>query len=300
VTHESIGFEEATDSLLDHLRTQRNFSPHTLRAYAGDLRQLAGFLRGDGVGSPLAVDHLAVRRYLLFLRDHGYSAKTIARKLSSARALFRFLVDEGRLAYSPIFAVRVPRGRRTLPRVLGESEIRDLLDAPDPETLLGRRDRAILETLYSTGIRNSELVSLDARDLDLPGAAARVRGKGKRERLVPLGSFAVAALDHYLDARKDAPLEPDAPVFVNRFLERLSDRGVRKILRKNLLRAGLPESVTPHTIRHSFATHLLDRGADLRSVQELLGHKNLSSTQIYTHVSTERLRRIYEKAHPRS
>lgn len=295
-----LSFDDAIDTLIEHLRTQRNFSEHTLRAYASDLQQFACFFRTEGLTTPLEVDHLGVRRYLLMLRDKDYSAKTVARKISSTRSLFRYLTVEGILAYSPFFAVKTPRGKRTLPRVLGEREIKALLETPDTDTFLGRRDRAMLETLYSTGIRNSELVGLTIGDVDLLGEVAKVFGKGGRERYVPLGSYAVKAIEDYLDSRPDTPLRDEAPMFVNRFTERLSDRGVRKILQKNLARAGLPSSVTPHTLRHSFATHLLDRGADLRAVQELLGHKNLSSTQIYTHVSTERLRRIYEKAHPRS
>ncbi len=292
-------FDEAIDSLLDYLRTQRNFSEHTLRAYASDLAQFAGFFLDDGRKGPLDIDHLGVRRYLLMLRHRGYSGKTVARKISSARGLFRYLTHEGITAYSPFFAVKTPRGARTLPRVLGEQEIAALLAAPDARTELGRRDRALIETLYSTGIRNSELVTLNVGALDLIGGVAKVFGKGSRERFVPLGSYALRAIEEYLDKRTEPKATDDAPVFVNRFGKRLSDRGVRKILQKNLALAGLPSSVTPHTIRHSFATHLLDRGADLRAVQELLGHKNLSSTQVYTHVSTERLRKIYEHAHPR-
>jgi len=222
---------------------------------------------------------------------------------------------------SPLFAVKTARGRRTLPRVLGESEIEALLATPDPDTPAGLRDRALFETFYSTGARVSEIVRLDLGDLDLAGEVAKVFGKGARERFVPLGRFAVEALEAWLDTRAThgpaassttpstrpsttpatvTELAPGDPVFTNRFGGRLTDRGVRKILAKNLAKAGLPASVTPHTLRHSFATHLLDRGADLRAVQELLGHADLSSTQIYTHVSTERLREIYEKAHPRA
>ena len=233
----------------------------------------------------------------------------MARKVSAARTLYSFLIDEGVVESSPLFAVKTSKGARTLPRVLGEKEIETLLATPDPETRPGLRDRALLETLYSTGARVSEVVRLDLRDLDLAGEVAKVFGKGARERFVPLGRFAVEALEAWLDARAkdratahplDPALSPADPVFVNRFGGRLTDRGVRKILAKNLAKAGLPSTVTPHTLRHSFATHLLDRGADLRAVQELLGHRDLSSTQIYTHVSTERLREIYEKAHPRA
>jgi integrase/recombinase XerC len=292
--------EASVASFLEHLGTQRNLSAHTRRAYAGDLGQILEFLRSEGVQRPGDVDHLAVRKLLLMLRDRSYAAKTVARKIAAARSFFRFLMQEGELAYSPFFAVKTPRGRRSLPRVLGEEEILRLLDTPDPTTFLGLRDRAIFETLYSTGLRNAELTGLRVRDVDLLGEVAKVFGKGGRERFVPLGSHAVRALRAYLERRRDAPLAGDAPVFVNHAGRRLTDRGLRKILHRNLLKAGLPASSTPHTLRHSFATHLLDRGADLRAVQELLGHKNLSSTQIYTRVSTERLRKIYEKAHPRS
>jgi len=300
VARATVDLESAVQSFLEYTGTQRNFSPHTRRAYAADLAQLANFCNEEEIRTPDAIDSLVVRKFLLMLRTHGYSTRTVARKIASARSFFRFLHQEGVIEYSPFFAVKTPRGHRALPRVFAEEEVLQILETPDRETRLGLRDRAILETLYSSGIRNSEMVGLRIRDVDLLGEVAKVFGKGGRERFVPLGSHAVEALREWLATRQDPPPRPDDPVFVNRLGGPLSDRGLRKILRRILLRAGLSASGTPHTLRHSFATHLLDRGADLRAVQELLGHRHLSSTQIYTRVSTERLRRIHESAHPRS
>ncbi len=288
--------EDRLDAFLESLRTHRDASFHTQRCYASDLIQLVEFLEKEGVASPEEATALTARRFLLHLRERGYRAATLGRKVAAVRAFYRYLVRQGRLTYHPFLALRPPKKEKRLPTFLDPAEVEKLLGAPD-----GLRDRAILETLYSTGIRVSELVGLDLRDVDLIGEVARVRGKGRRERLAPLGSFAVSAIEAYLAERRKLAAElPDSPLFVNRLGRRLSDRGVRKRMREALLRAGLTGRGSPHTLRHTFATHLLDRGADLRAVQELLGHRNLSTTQIYTHVTTERLRRVYDGAHPRA
>jgi integrase/recombinase XerC len=234
-----------------------------------------------------------LRGFLVALNGKGLSRATVARYLAAARSYTRFLAREGILAKDPARALRAPSGRRPLPLHLGEQDVGRLVEAADAP-----RDRAILETLYGGGLRVSELVGLDRDDLDLRAGVARVRGKGRKERLAPLGTAAVRALRDYLDGRP-AVADP-RPVFLNRHGSRLTVRSVHRLLGAAALRAGVDPRTTPHTLRHSFATHLLDRGADLREVQELLGHRNIATTQIYTHVSVERLKKVYDRAHPRA
>ena len=291
------------DRFLEYLETERGFSEHTLRAYSADIVEFARFVDKGGALGPGGVDRLALRGYLADLRGGGRSRATVARKLASVRAFFRYLVREEVIEENPAADLRAPRRDRRLPTVLDENQVRTLIEQPDLSTFLGLRDRAILEVLYSTGIRASELVGANVEDVDLIGGVIRVRGKRKKERLAHLGSYAVVAVREYLDARR---LERRAPMFdrrallVNRLGRRLTDRSLRRTLNKYFRQAGLQLRVTPHTLRHSFATHLLDRGADLRSVQELLGHESLQTTQVYTHVSAERLRQVYDGAHPRA
>jgi integrase/recombinase XerC len=288
--------EDRIDQFIDYLKHQRGASVHTQRSYASDLVQFAEFLEKEGVRAPEEASAQVARRYVLHLREKNYRGATLGRKIASVRSFYRHLVRRGEIAYHPFLAVRAPKKEKRLPRFLDPGEIEKLLAGTE-----GPRDRAIFETLYSTGIRVSELVGLNLRDVDLLGEVVRVRGKGNVERLAPLGSFAIRAIEAYLpERRKIAAEHPEAPVFVNRLGKRLSDRGVRKRMRGVLAKAGLAGRGSPHTLRHTFATHLLDRGADLRAVQELLGHKNLSTTQIYTHVTTERLRTVYDGAHPRA
>lgn len=297
-------FEEAAGRFLTHIKEARNYSDHTLRAYGRDLHQFAAFLEETGACTdPAATTRLDVRAYLAHLGGLGVGKRTVARKLSTLRSFFKFMVVRGMRTKDPCAGMRSPRLGRTLPRFLDEEAVVRLLTAPKGDSLPACRDRAILETLYSGGLRVGELVGLDVRDVDLIGEVIKARGKGKKERLVPIGRPAASAVEAYLDRRRRdrefVAVEPEA-LFLNRFGRRLSARSVARLLRKYLLLAGLPADASPHTLRHSFATHLLDRGADLRSVQELLGHENLSTTQVYTHVTTQRLKKAYEKAHPRS
>jgi integrase/recombinase XerC len=291
------------DTFLEHLESERDCSEHTIRAYSTDIVEFVRFADKGGALPPDAVDHLLLRRYLAHLRSGGRSRSTVARKLASIRSLFRYLVREEVMEDNPAADLRTPRREKRLPAVLDELQMRTVLELPDTSTFLGLRDRAILEILYSTGMRAGELAGANVEDVDLIGEVVRVRGKRKKERLAPLGSYAVRAVQEYLDARR---LHPRAALFdrrallLNRFGQRLSDRSLRRTLAKYFRQAGLSLNVTPHTVRHSFATHLLDHGADLRSVQELLGHASLQSTQIYTHVSAERLKKVYDKAHPRA
>jgi integrase/recombinase XerC len=290
---------------LRYLQIERGVSPHTLKAYREDLTAAAEyFAEEDGTTpDPASLTAVELRGLLSALHDAGFAKTSIARKLASLRSFYRFGQREGWIKSNPARALRNPRKGRTLPHFLTTDEIGKLLAAPPKGEPLGLRDRAILETAYSAGLRVSELVGLNDGDADLAQGVLRVRGKGRKERLAPLGSYAVKALQAWLKTRTLSPKEPqgrEAPVFTNRFGRRLTTRSVGRLLEKYLRETGLDRRTSPHTLRHSFATHLLDRGADVRSVQELLGHKSLVTTQIYTHVSTANLRAAYEKAHPRA
>lgn len=321
---------------LDYLKYERRFSEHTAKCYGADLRQYGEFLVvgvsdgrlldtepispvGQQGGSATAVatqantkvDELLlsastdiVRTYLAFLNEKQYSKATIARKLATLRSFYKFLVKRNQLTSNPVVAVRTPKQEKKLPRFLDYEEVKKLLDTPPLDNWLGARDRAILETLYSTGIRVSELVALNMDDVDFLGEIVHVRGKGKKERITPIGSSALQVIQYYMEYRNKRAQNNtnfDSKVlFVNKHGRRLSTRSVRRKMDKYLKMAGLDPAISPHTLRHSFATHMLNNGADLRSVQELLGHQSLSTTQIYTHLTTTKLKDVYESAHPRS
>ena len=304
--------KELIERFLEHLRVERNASPHTLRSYASDLEQFrsflwsAGFPRDEKKGDVRVekIDHLAIRAYLSHLyRENKKSS--LARKLAAQRSFFRYLVDEGLITRSPAEIVATPKQEKNLPSFLPVDEVFALVEKPDPATPWGTRDRAILETLYSCGIRVSELVGLSDGDADLHLGIVRVYGKGRKERIVPIGEKAIEALRAYLPRRDEVLARrkksgPRAPLFVNPRGTRLTARSVARILQKHVLRSGLLRKVSPHALRHTFATHLLDAGADLRVIQELLGHVSLSTTQRYTHVSMDKLMEVYDKAHPRA
>jgi site-specific recombinase XerD len=287
---------------LDELAATRGASPHTLRAYGADLAELVAHLAERGIEDPRAVTARTLRGFLVELDGRGLSGATLGRKLSAVRSFFRFLLERGAVDSLPTAGLRQRRGARPLPGVLGREEVEALLAAPDVSTALGRRARALLELMYSAGTRAAETVGVDRADLDLGRGVVRVRGKGRKERLAPLGKPAVAALRAYLadPERPRARPADSAAVFLNRRGGRLSTRALGRLLERCCREAGVMRRATPHTLRHSFATHLLDAGCDLRAVQELLGHAHLVTTQIYTHVSIERLRAIYEQAHPRA
>jgi integrase/recombinase XerC len=288
-------------AFLGHLATERQASPHTLRCYEDDLSQFAGYLLeavGEGA-DPTAVDARRLRSYAAWLGTRGYAASTVSRRLASLRSFFRYLRRQGAIAGDPAGGLRNPKQPKRLPKPLGVEDVARLLDSIPTATPLGVRDRAMFETMYGGGLRVSELVGLDVAGLDLGQGLVLVRGKGRRERLAPIGPVASAWLGRWLAVRR--PLRAAEPsVFVNNRGTRLSTRSVGRLLEQYLLGLGLDPSASPHTLRHSFATHLLDRGADLRSVQELLGHRSLTTTQIYTHVSGERLHDAYQDAHPRA
>ncbi len=321
---------------LEHLDRQRNFSEHTVRSYRTDLVQFCRFLVGveNGAGAtesdePLVLNEAQlktlsrrllsakpteVRAFLTVLRNEEYSRSTIARKLASLRSLYKYLVRTGQMKTSPASVVRSPKQIKRLPACLDEAQVARLLSAPltaedDKPSPAGRmpamRDRAILETIYSAGLRISELVGLNIEDMDLTEGTLHVRGKGMKERIAPLGSPAATAIEEYLRLRREF-FQPgqgragsdERALFINKLGGRISDRSVRRKLDKYIRQSDLDGKISPHTLRHSFATHMLNRGADLRSVQELLGHKSISTTQIYTHLTTARLKETYDKAHP--
>jgi integrase/recombinase XerC len=298
--------DDALAEYLRHLALEKNASPHTVKSYREDLTQALEFFRGRLAGRALTPSHLTtrlVRAYLAWLHEQGYAKTTVARRMAAVRSWCRFLCRQGTLDANPAQGLRGPRQDKKLPHFLSEGDLRRLLETPDPETPLGVRDRAILETLYSAGLRVSELTGLNVDDLDLDDGLATVRGKGKRERLALLGKDALTALRQWLESRnalQEQHRRAQPAVFLNKNGSRLTSRSVGRLLEKYLAAAGLDPRTSPHTLRHSFATHLLDRGADIRSVQELLGHRSLGTTQVYTHVTTNRLRDHYHKAHPRA
>lgn len=297
--------DTAVTRFLQYLRAERNASDLTLKSYREDFAALGEYLQQTVGASCTTADvtTLELRGYVAALHEAGYAKTTIARRLASLRSLFRFGQREGWANANPAKPLRNPRKDRALPHFLSTADVGKLLAAPPADGPLGLRDRAILETLYSAGLRVSELAGLNEGDLDLEAGCVRVRGKGRRERIAPLGSYAVRALKTWLAARRVSPKERAgalAPLFVNKFGRRLTTRSVARMLEKYLRETGLDGRTTPHTLRHSFATHLLDNGADIRSVQELLGHKSLVTTQIYTHMTTAGLKTAYEKAHPRA
>jgi integrase/recombinase XerC len=292
-------------AFLNYLRSERNASRHTLSSYEDDLNQFCAFLAEvDGVepddADPTGADARRLRRYSAWLGGRGYAASTVARRLASLRSFFRYHRRQGTVKSDPAGGLRNPRQPKRLPRLLGVDEVIHLLDSVPTQTPLGVRDRAMYETLYGGGLRVGELVGLNLDDLNPDQHLVRVRGKGRRERLCPIGPLAMAWLERWITHR--TPKRPGEPaLFLNRFGTRLSARSVGRLLEEHLGSLGLdPACASPHTLRHSFATHLLDRGADLRSVQELLGHRSLATTQIYTHVTRQRLLEAYQNAHPRA
>lgn len=294
-----------TGQFLRHLETERGASEHTIKGYREDLEALADYLaEEDGsTPDPSTISTGELRGFLSALHEAEYAKSSIARRLASIRSFFRYGQREGWVTGNPAKPLRNPRKSRKLPHFLSTDEVGRLLAAPPADANAGKRDRAMLETLYSAGLRVSELVGLNDGDWYRDEGVVRVRGKGRKERLAPIGSYAEAALTEWLAVRKLAPSIPagdEAPFFTNKFGKRITTRSVARMLEKYLKESGLDMRTSPHTLRHSFATHLLDGGADIRSVQELLGHKSLVTTQIYTHVSTASLRAAYEKAHPRA
>lgn len=298
--------QKTSERFLRYLRIEKNASDYTIKSYREDLEILIEWFQ-DTTGRIPEVGSLTpqdLRTYVAALHKADYAKTSVSRKLASLRSFFRFAQREGLCDSNPAKPLRNPRRERKLPHFLTTDEIGTLMSAPSMDEPLGVRDRAIFETLYSAGLRVSELVGINLDDLDLEDGLVRVRGKGKRERLAPLGKFAVRAIQKWMRqrvvAQKQRPGDEGDPLFLNKFGKRLTTRSVGRMLEKYLKLTGLDQRTSPHTLRHSFATHLLNGGADIRSVQELLGHKSLVTTQIYTHLSTAGLRKAYEQAHPRA
>ncbi|MCY4545121.1 MAG: tyrosine recombinase XerC [Gemmatimonadetes bacterium] len=296
--------EKLVSEFLAHLEIERNYSRHTLSAYAGDLAQFQSFLSEHGAEPPVpdSIDKSVVRAFLRHLHREGFSRRTIARRFAAVRSFFHFLCREGAVSSNPCVYLTTPKWDRHLPRFLDRSQVEALLGQPDRGQVLGLRDAVILELLYGAGMRLSELVGLDIGAIELTEERIRVIGKGDKERIVPLGGQALAALESYLDARPlliKAKREETAALLLNQHGRRLTGRGVQYILARYGLRIS-QQGLTPHMLRHTTATHLLDAGADLLAVKELLGHERLSTTQVYTHVALDRLKKMYEEAHPRA
>ncbi len=281
------------EKFLRYLEIEKNYSRHTILNYTLDLNDFKVFL---GEADITKVDYLVLRKYLAALKEKKLGSRSVARHLSVLRSFFRFLNREGLLKNNPILSISSPKLEKHLPSFMTEEEVSKVLAAVSADDELGLRNRAILEMFYSTGMRISELAGLRASDIDFIGGVAKVFGKGRKERMVPVGDIALSALRSYLEKRE----KQSDTLFLNKNGGRITVRGIRNAVKKYLSAAGIQKGVSAHTLRHSFATHLLNRGADLRSVQELLGHANLSTTQIYTHLTTDRLKSVYDKAHPRA
>jgi integrase/recombinase XerC len=300
-----MSLHTAIDGFLRYLKVERNASELTLKSYSEDFNSLFDYLaeRVGPVSSPAELDVASLRGYVAYLHECNYAKATIARRLACLRSFLRYCQREGLVTSNPAKALRTPRAGRKLPHFLTGEQIVTLLEAPPANQPEGLRDRALLEVMYSAGLRVAELVGLNLDHWDRDANILRVFGKGKKERIAPVGRHAAKALYAWLEVRQpadNAKPADRAAIFLNRFGTRLTTRSVGRMLEKYLKLTGLDRHTSPHTLRHTFATHLLDGGADLRSVQEMLGHKSLTTTQIYTHVSTQRMRDTYEKAHPHS
>ena len=300
--------EDAIERFLHYLAVEKGFSGNTIVAYRNDLHQLAGFMgeeaaRRGSIPPWASFNRQSMLSYLLNLRERGYATTTIARKVAAAKSLFGFMVAEGMMKTNPTQDVHSPRVGKSLPTPISISQVRQLLEQSSKQsTVEAKRDRAMLELLYASGMRVSELVSLNLDDVDTGGGYVRCFGKGHKERLIPIYEQAALAVAEYVkEVRPHLANNPvEKALFLNRRGSRLTRQGLWQILKGYAKSAGLDIEVTPHTLRHSFATHMLNGGADLRSVQELLGHANISTTQVYTHVTTEHIRRVYDKSHPRA
>ncbi|HAZ31357.1 MAG TPA: tyrosine recombinase XerC [Dehalococcoidia bacterium] len=295
-------FEPLLDKYIRYLQIERNLSSFTVRNYTTDILSFLDFLKGEGVRSLEDVDHLVVRRYLGRLLDDGIVRASISRKMSALRSLFHYLNREGLIATEPLSRISVPKREKRLPTFLSTEEMRSLLNSPSISTPQGLRDLAMLELLYAAGLRVSEIASLDTESVDIESRQIRVWGKGSKERMVLIGKPAAGALTQYMNYGRTKMLgrRRTNALFINRYGERIAERRIQYLIKKYAEQAGIKGRVFPHILRHTFATHMLDGGADVRVVQELLGHANLASTQIYTHVTHSQMRSRYLEAHPRS
>ena len=287
-----LDFKRYIDKFLNYLEIEKNYSIHTLISYRKDLLDFSSF-----VDRPIEkIDYFIFRKFIAHLTQRGLSRKTQARKISTLKSFFKFLLKEGFIKTNPALSIPYPKLEKNLPKFLTEEDMRRLLDSLPESKFSQLRDKAIFELLYSSGIRISELINLDVDDVDLISGIIKVKGKGKKERLLPIGETAQKVLREYLRKRASS----EKALFLNKFGRRISKVGVFKAIKKWVKFLGLKENISAHVFRHSFATHLLNRGADLRSVQELLGHSSISTTQVYTHLTIDRLKEVYKKSHPRA
>ncbi|HEX7056078.1 MAG TPA: site-specific tyrosine recombinase XerD [Bacilli bacterium] len=285
------------------LAVERGLAANTIASYERDLTQFIGYLRQQGVESFAGMEKAHILQYLLQLRAQGRSTATVTRALVSIRALCQFLVREQLIAHDPSQHMETPKPEKRLPKVLSVAEVERLLAAPQDSDPYGMRDRTMLELLYATGLRVSELVSLNTGDLNLGMGFVRCFGKGAKERIIPLGRIAASCLERYINGIRPKLLKREAAeeaLFLNHLGSRMTRQGFWQLIKKYAKAAGITKEITPHTLRHSFATHLLENGADLRAVQEMLGHADISTTQIYTHVTTARMKEVYNRTHPRA
>lgn len=297
-----IKMEEAFASFLTYIESEKQYSEYTVTNYREDLKEFKTFLTKESIASLEEIDYTTIRSYLMYLYQKKYAKKTISRYISTLRSCFKYLTEEGMVRDNPTLLISNPKLDKTLPHYLNELEIEQLLDVEKEQTPLSIRNETMMEFLYSTGVRVSELVAVKVNDLNQSEKKLVVLGKGNKERVVLYGNRLAELIDWYLkDARPLLSHHKNSPyLFLNKNGNQLTTAGIRDILKREVKKSGLKQKITPHTLRHTYATHLLNGGADLKSVQELLGHENLSTTQIYTHVSNERLRNVYLKAHPRS
>jgi len=291
-----IPFSYYIDKFLDYLVIEKNYSQHTVHNYRTDLKEFEDFLNSRGSPDIKNIDYFLLRKFLGVLSEKKISKRSLSRKISTFKSFFKFTQREGVIKNNPAASLIYPRLDKPLPKFLTEKETDNILSLPKGGDVLSLRDSAILEFLYSTGARVSEMVSLKKDELDLISGTVKVKGKGRKERLLALGEPAIESIKKYLDKRQDSCRS----LFVNKRGTALTDRGVRNIIYKYMKKTAVALKVSPHTFRHSFATHLLNRGADLRSVQELLGHSSIATTQVYTHLTIDSLKKVYQKAHPRA
>jgi tyrosine recombinase XerC len=295
-------FKDEIKNFLEYLKKQKNYSDHTLFSYQKDLEQVEGFLSSENkLEKPDSIDRLVLRNYLVFLNQKGYDFTSMKRKLSSLRSFIKFLKRQGKIKTNPTFSLDFPKTKKKLPEFLSLKQMEELLKSDEASSIWELRDKAILEIFYSTGIRLSELANLEFGSIDFNNQTVRVLGKRKKERIVPIGEKSLQVVKEYLKQRATLPqIESCKYIFINKNGNGLTPRSIERITKKYAGKVAKEKKVSPHTLRHTFATHLLDEGADLMAVKELLGHESLSTTQIYTHVTVEKLKKVYQKAHPRS
>ncbi|MDD4294601.1 MAG: tyrosine recombinase XerC [Candidatus Omnitrophica bacterium] len=291
-----IPFSYYKDKFLQFISLERNYSNNTSLNYDVDLREFDEFLKEQKMTDIKRIDYFFLRRFLGRLSEKGISKRSVSRKISTLKSFFKFLMREGEVLNNPAASLIYPRLDKVLPKFMTEPQIAMVLELPDTNDIWGIRDKSILEFLYSTGARVSEIADTKINDVDFIAGIVKVKGKGRKERLLPLGNPAIKALKAYMDLRTDK----NAALFINHRLTKITDRGLRNIIERYIKKAAIKFKLSPHVFRHTFATHLLEHGADLRSVQELLGHSSIATTQVYTHLTIDSLKRIYEKAHPRA